>query len=232
MLTNIHLPGTFCLRRQKRHFILKLCIRKNVFYIHRCVCSWRFANILFVGLHDLHSFSTRLHNAALYICILHPPLCHHVLLLLHLQGHPGYQQVSTFTISVSVFDHRSEPERGSIPFFVKGNCIIYQKEINFRLVLCYGVLYKRQRWSNLFVRFDACSVSSCVYWICLFTCLYDVNNRAVGKINGEGGLRDSIKKIHRMKNEWKMAKIALIVILLYVISWSPYSCVALTAFAG
>ncbi|TNM99617.1 hypothetical protein fugu_012650 [Takifugu bimaculatus] len=35
-----------------------------------------------------------------------------------------------------------------------------------------------------------------------------------------------------MTNEWKMAKIALMVILLYVISWSPYSCVALTAFAG
>uniref|UniRef100_A0A673BRN3 Opsin 4a (melanopsin) n=1 Tax=Sphaeramia orbicularis TaxID=375764 RepID=A0A673BRN3_9TELE len=37
---------------------------------------------------------------------------------------------------------------------------------------------------------------------------------------------------HRLQNEWKMAKIALIVILLYVISWSPYSAVALTAFAG
>jgi len=75
-------------------------------------------------------------------------------------------------------------------------------------------------------------LSVCTESICLFTCLYDGNYRAVGKINGEGGLRDSIKKIHRMKNEWKMAKIALIVILLYVISWSPYSCVALTAFAG
>lgn len=29
-----------------------------------------------------------------------------------------------------------------------------------------------------------------------------------------------------------MAKIALIVILLFVISWAPYSCTALTAFAG
>ncbi|NXU72439.1 OPN4A protein, partial [Oreotrochilus melanogaster] len=40
------------------------------------------------------------------------------------------------------------------------------------------------------------------------------------------------KQYQRMKNEWKMAKIALIVILLYVISWSPYSVVALVAFAG
>ncbi|CDQ59800.1 unnamed protein product [Oncorhynchus mykiss] len=57
-------------------------------------------------------------------------------------------------------------------------------------------------------------------------------NRAVTKINCNGSTRDSIKSFRRLKNEWKMAKIALIVILLYVISWSPYSVVALTAFAG
>uniref|UniRef100_A0A673FXU3 Melanopsin-A n=1 Tax=Sinocyclocheilus rhinocerous TaxID=307959 RepID=A0A673FXU3_9TELE len=56
-------------------------------------------------------------------------------------------------------------------------------------------------------------------------------NEAVGKINGDNK-RDSIKQFQRLKNEWKMAKIALIVILMYVISWSPYSTVALTAFAG
>lgn len=60
--------------------------------------------------------------------------------------------------------------------------------------------------------------------------------RAVGKINGSihshGSSRDSVKNFQRLQNEWKMAKIALIVILLYVISWSPYSTVALTAFAG
>uniref|UniRef100_A0A673AST8 Opsin 4b n=1 Tax=Sphaeramia orbicularis TaxID=375764 RepID=A0A673AST8_9TELE len=39
-------------------------------------------------------------------------------------------------------------------------------------------------------------------------------------------------QFHKMKNEWRMAKIALIVILLFVISWAPYSCAALTAFAG
>uniref|UniRef100_A0A3B5QJM8 Opsin 4 n=1 Tax=Xiphophorus maculatus TaxID=8083 RepID=A0A3B5QJM8_XIPMA len=44
--------------------------------------------------------------------------------------------------------------------------------------------------------------------------------------------RDAVKSFHRLQNEWKMAKIALIVILLYVVSWSPYSAVALTAFAG
>uniref|UniRef100_A0A3P8VJT6 Opsin 4b n=1 Tax=Cynoglossus semilaevis TaxID=244447 RepID=A0A3P8VJT6_CYNSE len=55
--------------------------------------------------------------------------------------------------------------------------------------------------------------------------------RAITKINS-GGTRDSAKKIHKMKSEWKMAKIALIVIFFFVISWAPYSCVALTAFAG
>ncbi|KAG7333868.1 hypothetical protein KOW79_002275 [Hemibagrus wyckioides] len=44
--------------------------------------------------------------------------------------------------------------------------------------------------------------------------------------------RDTVKRFNKMKKEWKMAKVALIVILLYVISWSPYSVVALTAFAG
>ncbi|XP_039995661.1 melanopsin-A [Xiphias gladius] len=61
-------------------------------------------------------------------------------------------------------------------------------------------------------------------------------NQAVGKIKGSthshSSSRDSVKSFHRLQNEWKMAKIALIVILLYVISWSPYSTVALTAFAG
>uniref|UniRef100_A0A3Q3QVZ6 G-protein coupled receptors family 1 profile domain-containing protein n=1 Tax=Monopterus albus TaxID=43700 RepID=A0A3Q3QVZ6_MONAL len=61
-------------------------------------------------------------------------------------------------------------------------------------------------------------------------------NQAVGKISGSvhshGSSRDSVKGFQRLQNEWKMAKIALIVILLYVISWSPYSIVALIAFAG
>ncbi|XP_061666483.1 melanopsin-A-like isoform X3 [Syngnathoides biaculeatus] len=55
--------------------------------------------------------------------------------------------------------------------------------------------------------------------------------RAFGKINCEGS-RESAKRFHKLKSEWKMAKIALVVILLFIISWAPYSCVALTAFAG
>ncbi|XP_068182693.1 melanopsin-A-like isoform X2 [Antennarius striatus] len=61
-------------------------------------------------------------------------------------------------------------------------------------------------------------------------------NRAVGKVHGSvhshSSTRDSVKNFQRLQNEWKMAKIALLVILLYVVSWSPYSSVALMAFAG
>uniref|UniRef100_A0A8C3XRL7 Opsin 4 n=1 Tax=Chelydra serpentina TaxID=8475 RepID=A0A8C3XRL7_CHESE len=56
-------------------------------------------------------------------------------------------------------------------------------------------------------------------------------NEAVQNIGSDAN-KVSQRQYQRMKNEWKMAKIALIVILLYVISWSPYSVVALVAFAG
>nr|XP_051679109.1 melanopsin isoform X1 [Oryctolagus cuniculus] len=36
----------------------------------------------------------------------------------------------------------------------------------------------------------------------------------------------------RLQSEWKMAKVALLVILLFLLSWAPYSTVALVAFAG
>ncbi|KAF1375371.1 hypothetical protein PFLUV_G00219190 [Perca fluviatilis] len=85
----------------------------------------------------------------------------------------------------------------------------------------------------------------CVFFVPLFIimyCYYCIfrairsTNRAVGKTNGSihshSSCRNSAKNFQRLQNEWKMAKVALIVILLYVISWSPYSAVALTAFAG
>ncbi|XP_064001742.1 melanopsin [Pogoniulus pusillus] len=57
-------------------------------------------------------------------------------------------------------------------------------------------------------------------------------NRSIQTFGCKHGNKEFQKQYQRMKNEWKMAKIALIVILLYVISWSPYSAVALVAFAG
>ncbi|CAI9597513.1 unnamed protein product [Staurois parvus] len=79
-----------------------------------------------------------------------------------------------------------------------------------------------------------------VFFIPLFVIIYCYififkaiknTNRAVQKIGSDEN-KESHKQYQKMKNEWKMAKIALIVILLYVISWSPYSTVALVAFAG
>ncbi|KAM4703325.1 melanopsin [Rhinophrynus dorsalis] len=79
-----------------------------------------------------------------------------------------------------------------------------------------------------------------VFFIPLFVIIYcyififkaiKKTNRAVQKIGSDDN-KESHKQYQKMKNEWKMAKIALIVILLYVVSWSPYSTVALVAFAG
>nr|XP_034993740.1 melanopsin isoform X1 [Zootoca vivipara] len=56
-------------------------------------------------------------------------------------------------------------------------------------------------------------------------------NRAVQRISSDG-TKESQRLSQRMTNEWKMAKVALVVILLFVLSWSPYSMVALLAFAG
>ncbi|KAF7706095.1 melanopsin-like [Silurus meridionalis] len=46
------------------------------------------------------------------------------------------------------------------------------------------------------------------------------------------GSGETHKMLECIKTEWKMAKVALLVILLFIISWSPYSVVALTATAG
>ncbi|KAM9425195.1 melanopsin-A-like [Pholidichthys leucotaenia] len=67
-------------------------------------------------------------------------------------------------------------------------------------------------------------------YCCIFRAIRRAT-RAITKINHQG-TRDSAKRFHKMRSEWKMAKIALIVILLFIISWAPYSCAALTAFAG
>ncbi|KAM9349482.1 melanopsin-like [Symphorus nematophorus] len=43
---------------------------------------------------------------------------------------------------------------------------------------------------------------------------------------------ESNKAYERLRGEWRLAKVALGVILLFIVSWSPYSAVALTATAG
>nr|XP_020661617.1 melanopsin [Pogona vitticeps] len=56
-------------------------------------------------------------------------------------------------------------------------------------------------------------------------------NRTVRRISLDSG-KESQRIYQKIKNEWKMAKIALVIISFFVISWSPYSVVALVAFAG
>lgn len=65
-----------------------------------------------------------------------------------------------------------------------------------------------------------------------FCCCMFISPRSIQTFGCKHGNKEFQKQYRRMRNEWKMAKIALIVILLYVISWSPYSVVALVAFAG
>ncbi|XP_044075547.1 melanopsin-like [Siniperca chuatsi] len=40
------------------------------------------------------------------------------------------------------------------------------------------------------------------------------------------------KAYERLRSEWRLAKVALVAILLFIVSWSPYSVLALTATAG
>ncbi len=44
--------------------------------------------------------------------------------------------------------------------------------------------------------------------------------------------KSSFVKQQSMKSEWKLAKIAAVVIVVYVLSWAPYACIALIAWAG
>ncbi|XP_006875988.1 PREDICTED: melanopsin [Chrysochloris asiatica] len=46
------------------------------------------------------------------------------------------------------------------------------------------------------------------------------------------GSSESSRQRQQLQSEWKMAKIALLIISLYVLSWAPYSTVVLVAFAG
>ncbi|KAL6114104.1 uncharacterized protein ACO6RY_04957 [Pungitius sinensis] len=44
--------------------------------------------------------------------------------------------------------------------------------------------------------------------------------------------KSTLIKQRSMKSEWKLAKIAFVVIVVYVLSWSPYACVTLISWAG
>ncbi|TNN80628.1 Melanopsin-A [Liparis tanakae] len=44
--------------------------------------------------------------------------------------------------------------------------------------------------------------------------------------------KSTLIKQKSLKSEWKLAKIAFVVIVVYVLSWSPYACVTLVSWAG
>ncbi|KAA0717465.1 Melanopsin-A Opsin-4A [Triplophysa tibetana] len=48
----------------------------------------------------------------------------------------------------------------------------------------------------------------------------------------QAGRKSSYVKQQSMKSEWRLAKIAALVIVVYVLSWAPYACVSLVAWAG
>ncbi|XP_053113726.1 melanopsin-like [Hemicordylus capensis] len=54
--------------------------------------------------------------------------------------------------------------------------------------------------------------------------------RNVQKLGSTYGRKSSVS--HSIKSEWKLAKIAFVAIVVFVISWSPYACVTLIAWAG
>ncbi|XP_077156982.1 melanopsin [Paroedura picta] len=54
--------------------------------------------------------------------------------------------------------------------------------------------------------------------------------RNVQKLGSSSGRKSNISQ--SIKSEWKLAKIAFVAIVVYVVSWSPYACVTLIAWAG
>lgn len=78
----------------------------------------------------------------------------------------------------------------------------------------------------VFVFFLPLTLIAACYWA-IFRAVQQAG-REVARLNcGEIN-----KAYERLRSEWKMAKVALGVIMLFVVSWAPYSVVALTATAG
>lgn len=65
---------------------------------------------------------------------------------------------------------------------------------------------------------------------CYFTIFQAV--RRAGREVQQLNCGEANKAYERLRSEWRLAKVALGVILLFIVSWSPYSAVALTATAG
>nr|BBM90125.1 melanopsin 4x2 [Misgurnus anguillicaudatus] len=56
--------------------------------------------------------------------------------------------------------------------------------------------------------------------------------RKVGRDLERLSQKSGFGKQQSMRSEWKLAKIAAVVIVVYVLSWAPYACITLVAWAG
>ncbi|KAM6902100.1 opsin 4xa [Xenentodon cancila] len=80
-----------------------------------------------------------------------------------------------------------------------------------------------------FVFFIPLGIISYCY-LCMFLAIRHAS-RDVEKLGSQ--LRKStLMQQQSIKTEWKLAKIAFVVIIVFVLSWSPYACVTLIAWAG
>uniref|UniRef100_A0A3B4V756 Opsin 4xa n=1 Tax=Seriola dumerili TaxID=41447 RepID=A0A3B4V756_SERDU len=80
-----------------------------------------------------------------------------------------------------------------------------------------------------FVFFIPLGIISYCY-LCMFLAIRQAS-RNVEKL-GSQVRKSTLIQQQSIKTEWKLAKIAFVVIIVFVLSWSPYACVTLIAWAG
>ncbi|KAM9338431.1 opsin 4xa [Symphorus nematophorus] len=80
-----------------------------------------------------------------------------------------------------------------------------------------------------FVFFIPLGIISYCY-LCMFLAIRHAS-RDVEKL-GSQVRKSTLIQQQSIKTEWKLAKIAFVVIIVFVLSWSPYACVTLIAWAG
>uniref|UniRef100_A0A3Q1K7J6 G-protein coupled receptors family 1 profile domain-containing protein n=1 Tax=Anabas testudineus TaxID=64144 RepID=A0A3Q1K7J6_ANATE len=80
-----------------------------------------------------------------------------------------------------------------------------------------------------FVFFIPLGIISYCY-LCMFLAIRHAS-RDVEKF-GSQVRKSTLIQQQSIRNEWKLAKIAFVVIIVFVLSWSPYACVTLIAWAG
>ncbi|XP_035808512.2 opsin 4xa isoform X1 [Amphiprion ocellaris] len=80
-----------------------------------------------------------------------------------------------------------------------------------------------------FVFFIPLGIISYCY-LCMFLAIRQAS-RDVEKL-GSQVRKSALIQQQSIKTEWKLAKIAFVVIIVFVLSWSPYACVTLIAWAG